>query len=200
MNSAYFNENSFMISASLMLEYWFCPRFVYFMECQILNQNEGDRYKVRVGREIHKKKASAPAYLRKKLKVVKQEREVYLGDTSLGICGIIDDLITLEDGSLSLIDYKFAFKKNLFKTHFNQLVFYSLLIEKNYNKPVEKGFLVYTRSGTRLEEIIIKPKDKQKVLQDIAQVRKIAAQGFFPSGSSSLAKCIDCAYKKVCVI
>ncbi len=200
MKTESFNENSFMISATVMLAYWFCPRFLYFMECQFLSQNENDRYKVKVGREIHKKKATAPNYLRKSLKAVKQEREVYLGDSDLGICGIIDDLLTLEDGSMTLIDYKFAKKKARFNTHFSQLVFYSLLIEKNYQAKVNKGFVVYTRSGTKLEPFEITEKDKKRVIKNIDEVRKIKAEGFFPSGNPSVLKCSDCAFSKVCIM
>jgi len=92
-----FKENSILVNATQMVEYWYCPRFIYFMEILKLEQNEQLRLKVLEGREIHKKKALEPSYLRKKLGVVDQKKSVYLSDYEVGICGIIDEILFLKD-------------------------------------------------------------------------------------------------------
>jgi CRISPR-associated exonuclease Cas4 len=103
-----FSEHTRLLPASLLIEYWYCPRFIYFMEVLGIRQYEEARLKVQLGREIHRQKALQPDYLRKKLGVVRQEKDVYLSDPGLGICGILDEILFFGDGSLSLLDYKFA--------------------------------------------------------------------------------------------
>ncbi|OHD12555.1 MAG: CRISPR-associated protein Cas4 [Spirochaetes bacterium GWB1_36_13] len=194
-----FNESKMLISVSTMLEYWYCPRFIYFMECLKIGQNEEKRFKVKIGREIHKKKNIAPGYLRKKLNAVKQEKEIYLSDEGLGICGILDELIFSNDKQAYIIDYKFAYSKRKFKTHHRQLVFYALLAEKNYPVKIERSFIVFTRSGSKLEEFPITDKDRKNVTHDIEEVRSIIEKGVFPESGKNLSKCADCTYRKICI-
>ncbi|MCP4221424.1 MAG: CRISPR-associated protein Cas4 [bacterium] len=195
-----FSENDFLISASLMMEYWYCPRFVYFMEVLGVAQNEDKRLKVRIGREVHQKKALQPEYLRKTLGVVKQEKNLYLSSRKYGICGILDELLFFQDGSLSLLDYKFAYNKHKFKTRFLQGVFYALLVEENYGVPVSVCYVVYTRENNKLVDYTIAEKDKRKVLESISKVRRIIADGYFPAATSSAGrKCDDCTYRNLCI-
>ena len=44
------------ITISEVMEYLFCPRFIYFMNCLNIPQYEEKRYKVIMGREIHHEK------------------------------------------------------------------------------------------------------------------------------------------------
>jgi len=46
------SDNS--ITTSQMLEYLYCPRFTYFEYAMDIPQNEGQRFKVEKGRNIHK--------------------------------------------------------------------------------------------------------------------------------------------------
>ena len=45
------------ITPSEVIEYLYCPRFIYFMNCLSIPQHEEQRYKVLMGREIHEKKS-----------------------------------------------------------------------------------------------------------------------------------------------
>ncbi|MBN1970054.1 MAG: CRISPR-associated protein Cas4 [Candidatus Delongbacteria bacterium] len=180
------------------MEYWYCPRFIYFMEILKIRQYEEKRLKVNLGREIHDKKASQPEYLRKKLGVIKQEKSVYLSDSDQGICGIIDELLFLEDGSITFIDFKFAEQGDKYKTQFYQGVFYSLLIAKNYSFKPEKFYIVYTRSSTEPIEFCIKSKDVDKMLVTIQEVHYILKNGFYPKATNYKVRCNDCTYGNIC--
>lgn len=144
-----FNENQKYITASELIEYWYCPRFVYFMKVLKIKQYEDKRIKVQKGREVHESKALGKEYLRKNLGVVKQEKEMYLSYEQLGICGIIDEILHLDDGTITLLDYKYAENKYKFKTQFSQSVFYSLLIDYNYDTNVDCCYFVYTKTGSK---------------------------------------------------
>jgi CRISPR-associated exonuclease Cas4 len=50
------NENSAIITISDVLEYQFCPRFIYFMRCLDIPQHEEKRFKVLKGREVHEER------------------------------------------------------------------------------------------------------------------------------------------------
>src|SRR4030065_2333013 len=67
------------ITASVLLEYLFCPRFIYFMNCLCIEQNEDKSYKVLKGREVHEGKQRVNIdYLRKRIRCVDREMGVYM--------------------------------------------------------------------------------------------------------------------------
>ncbi|MBL7110116.1 MAG: CRISPR-associated protein Cas4, partial [Candidatus Marinimicrobia bacterium] len=141
MNGQWFDPQSRpMITPSEVLEYLYCPRFTYFLNVMRINQNEDKRFKVLKGRRVHEERSARnKKYLRKKILTVKKETEVYLADTTLGIRGIVDEILFLKDGSLSPVDYKYTqYKDHVFRTHIYQLVLYGLLIEHNYKKEVNR--------------------------------------------------------------
>jgi len=194
-----FSETNVLIPASLLIEYWYCPRFIYFIDVLGIKQHEEKRLKVLKGREVHKKKALQPEYLRKKLGVIRQEKDIYLSDPGYGICGIIDEILFFGDGTISLLDYKFAYNKHRFKTQFLQSVFYSLLIEKHYNIKVNSCYVVYTRDKNKLVQYAIGGKERQTVLESIQEVRQIISRGVFPNGTRYKRRCGDCTYKNICI-
>lgn len=194
-----FSENKTLLSASIMLEYWYCPRFIYYMNILKIKQWEENRLKVQIGREIHEKKAVQPEYLRKKLGVIRQEKEIYLASQKYGICGIIDELLYLENGDLTFMDYKFAEQSDKYKTHFFQGVFYALLIEENYQIPLNCFYLVYTRSSTEPVKFEINAKDKENILETIKEVHYITNSSFYPKPTSYKARCADCIYANLCI-
>lgn len=194
-----FSEHTRLLQASLLIEYWYCPRFIYFMNVLGVKQYEEKRLKVRIGREVHENKALQPDYLRKKLGVVKQEKRVYLSDPMHGMCGILDEILFFQDGKISLLDYKFAYNSHKFKTQFLQNVFYSLLIESHYKAGVDFCYIVYTREKNKMVRYEIKERDKKEVFQSIREVHRIISTGYFPKGTGFKKRCPDCTYKNICI-
>lgn len=193
-----FNEYRKYISAIELLEYWYCPRFVYYMKILQIKQHEEKRVKVVIGREIHADKALEKEYLRKSLGVIKQEKEIYLSDENLGICGIIDEVLHLEDGSITILDYKFAENKSKFRTVFYQCVFYSILVDLNYKTNVNVCYVVYSRTGTKPIRYEIKEKHKQYVKDCIFEYKRIYYEGYYPKRTKYQRQCLDCTYNKIC--
>ena len=167
-----------------------------------IKQYEEKRLKVLIGREVHEKKALQPEYLRKKLGVIKQEKNVYLSAPELGICGILDEILFFADGSMSSLDYKFAFNKYKFKTQFLQNVLYSMLIEghyHHYHTTVDACYIVYTREKNEPVRYAITVKAKAVVMASIKEVNRIVREGYYPSATPDRKKCGDCTYRRVCV-
>ncbi|CCK81117.1 Cas4: CRISPR-associated protein Cas4 [Desulfobacula toluolica Tol2] len=162
-------------------------------------ENQGSRFKVAKGREIHKKiRKTNPEYLRTKLGVIKKESDVYL-DSDSGICGIVDEILFMADGCAVPLDYKYAeFKDRIFETYHFQLVFYGKLIKENYGVPVNDGYIVYTRSKNKLVRVDLKKKDFEKLNDTIEEIDVIIKNGKYPKPTKYKKRCIDCCYKNIC--
>lgn len=189
------------IPASVLLEYLFCPRFIYFMNCLCIDQNEEKRYKVLMGRELHKGKQRVNIdYLRKRIGCVKKEMGVYMASDRYHIHGEVDEVLSLSDGTMAPLDYKYAeYRDTIFRTQRYQSVFYGLLIRENYRKEVNKGYICYTRSKNLLKEIEIRSEDFVELEAMIEEIIDITQKCYYPKRTKFKAQCVDCCYKNLCV-
>ena len=194
-------SNHPMLTPSEIMEYLYCPRFTYFLNVLRIPQHEERRTKVMMGREIHKKRASQNiSYCRKKIPVQSKDINVYLADEEVGVRGIVDEVLLLADDSLAPLDYKFAtYKGVVFQTYSIQLTLYALLIEAQYKKTVNHGYLAYVR-GTRHVETIEVHKYKEKTKKIISNVWHIIRDEIYPKGTTDKRKCVDCTYKNICTL
>lgn len=189
------------VTPSLVLEFLFCPRFIYFMECLNIPQHEQLRLKVQLGRAVHENKQRInKEYLRKKIGCIKKEISVYLNSPKHHIRGLLDEVLWLKDGTLAPMEYKFAsYRERLYRTYKLQLTLQTLMIEDNYQLPVQRGFLVFVRSKNHLLTIPIGDRERLQAKKAIEQILDIILTGKFPSRTNSRAKCADCCYKNICV-
>ncbi len=196
----FFNENQYYITPSEIIEFQYCKRFIYFMKCLGIRQYEEKRYKVQKGRTIHdRREKENKEYLRKRLGAVKKEIDVSLVSDKYKIRGKVDEVLTLTDGTMAPLDYKFAeYDEILYATYLTQIVMYGLMIEETYDTVVKRGFIVYCRSGYTLKEIDITDKLKEQTRDYVIEFLNVA-QGFFPNATKYKARCIDCCYKNICI-
>jgi CRISPR-associated exonuclease Cas4 len=194
-------ENALSITPSEVIEYLFCPRFTYYMNCLNIPQHEEKRYKVLKGRELHERRAVInKEYLRRKIDCVDKELLVYLSSDRYHIRGIVDELLTLSDGTMAPLDYKFAeYKDYLYRTHQIQSVLYGILIRENYHCEVKRGYVCYLRSNNLLKEIPFSEESFEGAEKIVDNILRIISTGFYPSKSKSQAKSIDCCYRNICV-
>ncbi len=198
-NSVAIEHNIFSITASHLLEYLFCPRFTYFEYVLDIPQHEDKRFKVEVGRRIHERARKInPDYLRKKIGVKDKQSDVYLSGT-MGIRGIVDEILFLDDGTAAPLDYKYAeYKEKTFKTYKLQLVFYAKLIKDNFHVSVTRGFIVYTRSKNKLIEVPIIEKDFDELEKIVEDLLDIIQRCHYPQPTRSKKRCADCCYRNIC--
>ena len=189
------------ITPSEVIEYLYCPRFIYYMLYLKISQHEKNRFKVLRGREVHKTKSSInKKYLRKSIGVKEKLLEQKLYSSKYRIHGIVDEVLFLEDGTAASLDYKFAeYKNRLFLTHKYQAVMYSMLIEDNYNLDVNRAFIVYTRSKNLLKEIEVDKKMYRQVQEIINEIVEIIAKGYYPKKTKNKRSCPDCTYRNICI-
>ena len=193
-------EIKLSITPSIVIEYLYCPRFIYFMKVLNIPQNEETRFKVQEGREVHKYKSlTNQDYLRKKIGVIKKESEQELYSEKYSIHGKVDEILFLDNGTAIPLDYKYAeYKDKIFSTYRNQIIMYSMMIEDIYNVKSNKGYIVYTRSKNHIEEIEIKLEEKEEIMEIIENILEIINKGIFPNATKAKSKCEDCCYRNIC--
>lgn len=189
----------FSITPSHIIEYLFCPRFTYFEYVLRIPQFEEKNIKVMKGRDMHEAKSEQnTAYLRKRIGATDKLLNRYL--TNEWLRGEVDEVLWLSDGTMAPLDYKFArYEGKLYDTYRTQLACYAWLIESNFEKPVHRGFLVYTRSKNYLLEVPILPSDVAAVRQAALSIQSIVERNWFPDGTRFKKKCEHCTYRNICV-
>jgi len=176
----------------------YCPRFTYFEHVLRVPQNEDKYFKVTKGRDLHEQKAKQNIeYLRKRIGAQDKLLNQYLTNDLLR--GEMDEVLTLMDGSMAPLDYKFAeYKDRIYDTYKLQLYCYAWLIEHNFGKPVNKGFLVYTRSRNKLIEVPIAASNIQQIQKATTDIQRIVQTNYYPKATKFKRRCLDCTYRNIC--
>jgi len=187
------------VTPSHIIEYLYCPRFTYFEYVLCIPQYEERHYKVEKGRQVHDQKLERNKdYLRNRIGAVEKFTDQYL--TSELLRGKVDEVLLLNDGTMTPLDYKFAkFEGRIYETYRTQLECYAVLIEENFHKKVEKGFLVYTRSSNKLVEVAIDEIAKSEIRQVCKEVNDIIEKNVFPKATKFKQRCTGCTYRNICV-
>jgi len=189
------------ITPSEVMEYLYCPRFIYFMNCLGIDQYEEQHYKVLKGREVHeKRKRTNPDYVRKKLGCVSKDLDVYMASDRYHLKGKVDEVLHLSDGTLAPLDYKYAeYKEGVYRTHRYQAILYALLIKDTYNREVKRGYICYIRSKNLVKEIEFTDRDFGQAVGILEEITKIVQTGFYPKRTPYRVRCVDCCYRNICV-
>lgn len=195
------NLEGIYITPSEVIEYLYCPRFIYYMKCLNIPQFEEKRYKVVKGRQLHEwKKKINKNYLRIKMGVVDKEINIYMSSDKYNIKGIVDEVLFLDDETMAPLDYKFAkYKKYLYRTQKIQSVMYALLIMDSYGKSVNRGYICYTRSNNLIKRINFNKAMFLQVDKIVSSILKIIQFGLYPGKTRYRSRCIDCCYRNICV-
>ncbi len=186
------------LTPSHIIEYLYCPRFTYYEYVLAIPQYEEKNYKVQRGRELHDRKLEENKdYLRRRIGAVEKHLDQYLTNDLLR--GRVDEVLTLSDGTMTPLDYKFAeWKDKVYETYQTQLFCYAWLIEENFGKPVTKGYLVYTRSKNKLVEVEISTESKLMVKQAAKAIFDIINDNKFPKATKYKKRCQGCTYRNIC--
>ncbi len=188
----------FTLTPSHIIQYLYCPRFIYFEYVLQIPEYQEKDFKVNKGREVHAQKTQInKAYLRQKIGAIDKWIGSYLTNDSLR--GEVDEVLLLDDDTMAPLDFKFAkYEGRIYDTYKTQLYCYAILIEHNFNKSVDKGFLVYTRSRNKLIEIPIKEAQKTKVSKAALAIQQIIGENTYPKATKFKKRCLNCTYRNIC--
>ncbi len=108
----------------------------------------------------------------------------------LGLKGRVDRV----EFSDSILPYEIKTRENIYESDKIQLAAYSLLLEEEFNKKINKGII--EASGKR-EEIELTKEIKDKALETAEKIRNME-EGKEPEFQSNFKKCQNCMLKKEC--
>ena len=186
------------VTPSDIIQYRYCPRFIYFERVLQIPQFEERRHKVMAGRHLHDERlARNKGYLRKRLGVVDKKEDIYL--SSGWLRGRVDEVLWLGDGTAAPLDYKFAeWRGRVRATYVAQVQCYALLIEEAFAVKVTRGYVVYTRSNSRVEEVGVDEAGRAAVRREASAIGEITAEGYFPRATRVRSRCAECTYRNIC--
>jgi CRISPR-associated exonuclease Cas4 len=187
------------LTPSHLIEHQYCPRYTYYEYVLRLPQFEEKYGKVLRGRDLHKRRLQQNrGYLRKRLGVVARHEDCYLAMP--GLRGILDEVLELEDGTFAPLDYKFAkWKGRVQQTYRLQLTCYALLVRRTFSVPVNRGYLVYTRSKNHVKRVDITAADEDLVAGLINEITEVITTGRYPRKTKFASQCLSCTYRNICV-
>lgn len=184
-----------------LLQHLYCPRFTYFEYVLNVPEYQERRGLVQRGRQVHEQRAKLnPRYLRKKLGVIEKRMDVPLASTRLGLRGVADEVLTLDNGTMAPLDYKYAeYKGTIYDNHRMQSVAYAALIREMFQVEVHQGYLCFTRSNSHLITLEYTEADFARLKNDLQEIREIIQHGYFPKATRWKARCRDCCYRNICI-
>ncbi len=195
------SEEALPLTVTHILEHLYCPRFTYFEYVLAIPERQERRPLVQMGRQVHEERKKVnPGYLRKKLGVVQRQFDVPLWSRRLGVRGAVDEVLTLEDGTMAPFDYKFA--EDPGQVYHNQKVqsaLYGLLIQEVFGVEVRRGFLCYVRSAHRVVTLEHGAADYAEAEAVVREVLAVIQTGLFPRATKWKARCKDCCYRNICI-
>ena len=194
-------DNSVYLWPTDILQYLYCPRFIYYEKVLKIPQHEEMRYKVMVGRSLHQMRAVRDRdYLRKRLGVERKLVNVELASAELHLKGVVDEVLFFSDGRAAPLDYKFAeWKGRVYRPLFYQSMIYAVLIEELFARPAPRGYIVYTRSSNHIETVKYPEDRRRRIEKIVAIVLDIIFNSIYPSVRANPRQCADCAYAKLCI-
>jgi CRISPR-associated exonuclease Cas4 len=87
----------------------------------------------------------------------------------------------------------------VFNTYKTQLACYAWLIEDNFGRPADRGFLVYTRSKSKLVEVVLEESFKADVKKKVKAIIDMIENNRFPKATRYKKRCIECTYRNICI-
>src|SRR5262249_31009153 len=121
--------------------------------------------------------------------------EVRLMSETLGLHGILDELVFSVHSEFIPVDYKLA--KQVSPNHRVQLTAYALLVEENYQTIVRRGYVHLIQSRKTIE-IPITSQLRDKVVTIWESRKKMVARERMPPPATNRNHCTACEFRRFC--
>ena len=190
-----------LLKVTDLKQFAYCPRIPYYQYC--LPEVRPTTYKMEAGiraqdrAEERERRRSLRAY-----GLAEGERyfNVSVASTRLGVSGQIDLVIQHSvDGEEKLIPVDYKLSRREPGRHFKlQLACYALLLEEEWQLPVEDGFL-YLIPARRAVRVPITKRLRNDVRRRLADIRAmVLAERMPPVGVKQRSRCVDCEFRRFC--
>jgi CRISPR-associated exonuclease Cas4 len=188
-------DNNDLITISLLKQYIYCPRVVYYETC-----TPGIRpitHKMEAGSDAHeyeRKRASRRTLTAYQVPEGERHFDVRVFSSALGLTGIVDEVVITPDEAI-VVDYKMS--RWMGDNHLIQIGAYAMLIEEVFQRPVQRGF-IYLMGVRRFESIAIDDVIRNSVLETVQNVQHIRTKEYMPPPVDERNKCESCEFLRFC--
>lgn len=187
---------SYSVPVHLIRQYCFCERIPNYQE--VLRLNPARPQWVKQGEKFHQSQNHLFKHRTLKrfdLENAQQEFEVRVSDSKLQLHGLVDSIL-ITKSQIYPIDFKLSGTKPT-KGQLLQLTAYAMLLEKEYNLPCKRGFILYEQKG-KTQPITFTEVNKQRVLKIRDKIIEGLSAGLMPFSSATPAQCTQCEYLNYC--
>ncbi len=179
--------NAVVFTAEELRQFTYCPRVIYYR--RVLHLKPPPTAKMEHGSKIHGRKPKAGRG--------EKYTSLYLASERLGLAAKLD-VMEYEDGKLAPVEVKTGRQPKLKEnSHVLQAVAQAMLMEEAFSKPIEEAYIVYKATGRRVK-VKVTAEVKRRVLETLAEMRRMLREELIPDPPAERAKCRDCEYRKLC--
>lgn len=124
--------------------------------------------------------------------------EYEIEDRELGLSGKVD-MIEIIDGVYYPIKIKRTLPplKGVWQSDALQITGYAILMEREFNKEIQVGFVNYTKIGSR-KPVLIGSSLREKFTEVFNEMTYVVYDGYKPEVVQNVAKCRRCTYYEIC--
>lgn len=194
-----YKEDHDLFPVTLIKQYHFCPRIVYFLE--VLGEKERQTESMINGHEKHEsfhqlEKRRKTVLGEKKEKIIEKYSKIPIVSKKLGLMGVIDQIVKTEKG-YTIIEYKTSKKPiKIPKGHIYQVAAYALLAEEKFNIIIRSLKIYYSQSKDGIE-VPLTQDIRNHVKWTVKKIKEIVEKEKLPEVKIT-RKCKSCGYKWIC--
>ncbi|WP_158222316.1 CRISPR-associated protein Cas4 [Tamilnaduibacter salinus] len=184
------------LPVSLLRQYRYCPRVVYFRE--LLGIPGDEPLWVSQGKQYHEKQrrlSSRRQLSRFGLTHADMAFEKMLRSESIGLQGR-PDLVLVGSDELVVVEFKASLRK-IKSGHKLQLAAYAMLAELHWQRPCVRGYFL-TEDDLKPKQINMGSELRDAVLETRQRIEDLYALQRMPDSSASESQCGHCEYLARC--
>lgn len=183
------------VPVSLIRQWCYCPRVVYYMELTDISVARPDW--VKQGEDFHQ--LEEKLWQRRNLSRFyladgKRHHNLIVQDSTLELHGVVDMAVETDE-AVYAVEFKLS-ANNKKRGDVLQLTAYAMLLEKHFAKPSSVGFLV--GRGKVLHTIAMNADRRREVNEVADEIRRMLRSGLKPESSATVVQCCTCEYVNFC--
>ena len=189
----------YSLPVSYLKEYLYCRRIPYFYEFYGIKSQYSPW--LSQGTDLHiteeklLKRRTFVQFNISKDSIFK--KNVSLKSETLQLHGFVDGVL-IDTNKIYPIEIKTGKATNVRKGHILQLVAYALLLEEQFQKECNVGFILYRDKGLKNVPITIDADIKQETKETLQNLHKMLQKGGLPTSDAHASKCVQCEFLNYC--
>ncbi|MCX8182039.1 MAG: CRISPR-associated protein Cas4 [Candidatus Methanomethyliaceae archaeon] len=188
----------YLLNANDLYQYYYCPRKIYYIKTLGLHTT---KKKMAHGKKEQDKEKKRLLERKDVFGIVRQNvrailHDVYLEDEKIGLCGVVDVILVVNNGERIPVEIKYTDLVEVTYGRRRQLAAYALLIDAQFSTNTKRGIIYFPEQNKEVVVNITK-EDKDGVLADLEKIRKLIKEERLPR-QVCFKRCSYCEYLKIC--